>query len=360
MTEKENSKLYKISNAPHIGTKDSVPKIMWMVVIALMPACIFSVFTFGIKALILLVAGVLGALAAEAICQYFLKHPITVFDGSAAITGLLVAMNVPPEAPFWVVIIGSFFAVIIVKQLFGGLGFNIFNPALMARAFMMASWPTHMASGWHNFGGTNSLSGSVTNTMGVPPAVFDAITTATPLALIKDIPRIVNEYGVPIETLQEFIYSSEMIQSHFIGNIGGCIGETSALLLLVGGIFLLIRRIITWHIPVSYIGTVAILFFIYFLATGEPHPHFGALYHVLGGGLFLGAFFMATDMVTSPITTNGMLLFGIGCGVLTFVIRAFGGYPEGVSYSIILMNAVVPLIDRYIKPKVFGTVGKEG
>ncbi len=361
MTENNDKKngevkgILRISNAPHLKSKSSVPQIMWMVVLALMPAAGYSVYVFGINALIVMVSSVFAAVAAEALFQFMMKKKITVHDGSAVITGLLVAMNVPPDSPAWMSVIGSFFAIIIVKQLFGGLGFNIFNPALAARAFLMASWPVYMTTKWHKFAGSNILSEGIKNRLNLPPQAFDAITQSTPLAVIKEGPKILAGYNLTLRDIQELILSPEMFKSLFFGNIGGCIGETSVVMLLIGGIFLLARRIITWHIPVSYIGTVAVMAYVYYLIAGYPPAHLMVLFHTLSGGLFLGAFYMATDYVSSPVSPRGMIIFGIGCGVITFVIRIWGGYPEGVSYSILLMNAVVPIIDRLTRPKVFGT-----
>ena len=356
MAEKKGtSPMLTISSAPHVRVNDSVNKIMWTVVIALLPALVYGIYIFGMKALILTVAAVLSAVASEALFQLVMKRPVQVFDGSAVITGLLVAMNVPPGAPVWMVVLGSAFAIIIVKQLFGGLGFNVFNPALAARAFMLASWPVYMTTGWHKFQGVSVLASDVKNNLALPQEAFDALTQATPLGVLKEGPALLAEYNITLDQLNSFIFSPEMIKSAFIGNVGGCIGETSALLLLVGGIILLIRRVITWHIPVSFIGTVGILAYLHYMVAGYPNAGMIALSHVATGGLFLGAFFMATDMVTSPVTARGMILFGAGCGAITFVIRVWGGYPEGVSYSILLMNAAVPLIDRFMKPKVFGT-----
>ncbi len=355
MAENSESKsLVTISSAPHIRVKDSVAKIMWTVVIAMLPAAVYSVYLFGMPALKIYAAAIISAMAAEALFQFFMKRPVSLLDGSAVITGMLIAMNVPPAAPLWMVGLGSFFAIIIVKQLFGGLGFNVFNPALAARAFMLASWPVYMTTGWHSFQGKQVLASDVENSIGLPMKAFDALTQATPLGVIKEGPALLKDYGITLQQLQDFIYNPEMIKSAFFGNVGGCIGETSAGLLLLGGIILLVRRVITWHIPVSFIGTVAALAFIYYSVVGYPSVPMVTLTHVVSGGLFLGAFFMATDMVTSPVTGKGMILFGAGCGAITFVIRIWGGYPEGVSYSILLMNAAVPLIDRFMKPKVFG------
>jgi len=348
--KKSPNPLVILSKAPHIKTNDTVSKIMWLVVLALAPSVFFSVYLFGLNTFFILLVATLSALIAEAGIQWFLKKPITIKDGSAFITGLLIGMNMPPEAPVWMVVIGSFFGIIIVKQLFGGLGFNIFNPALAARAFLLASWPVEMTTKWHKFSGNRVLADNLEN-ISMSPQAFDAISQATPLAILKGGPEL---YNLSQSQLYDLLLSSKMLMFLFLGNIGGTIGETSALLLLIGGIFLLFRKIITWHIPVSFIGTVVFLAFFYYLATGHPSAHFLAFFHLLSGGLFLGAFFMATDMVTSPMTAKGMVLFGIGCGFITFVIRIWGGYPEGVSYSILLMNALVPLIDKFTKPKVFG------
>ena len=358
MAEKEKSeskqKLLVLTGAPHIRSGESISKIMWSVIIALTPAAAFSVYLFGIPALKLMAVSVAAAVAAEALIQLLLRKRVTALDGSAAITGLLLAMNVPPGAPLWMVAIGSAFAIIIVKHLFGGLGFNIFNPALAARAFLLASWPVHMTTTWHRFGEYNVLMQNAQNSVGFPPAVFDALTQATPLTLMKEGPRILADNNIALSKLYDMALAPEMLRSLFLGTVGGSIGETSALLLLIGALFLMIRKIITWHIPLSFIGAVAAAAAGYYTLTGFPAPHLMVLFHVLSGGLILGAFFMATDMVTSPVSKKGMVIFGVGCGLLTFVIRLWGGYPEGVSYAILIMNAVVPLIDRYTKPRVFG------
>ncbi len=358
MAEEQNSGTELVlSNPPHLRSDQSLRVIMWSVVIALMPSTIYALSLYGIGILFVMSASIGAAVAAEAVFQLLMKKPLTITDGSAVITGLLLAMNVPPDAPVWMVAIGAVFAIIIPKQLFGGIGFNIFNPALAARAFLLASWPVEMTTRWHQFGTTNVFSDAALRPGCLPQHAFDTITQATPLAALKEAPALLSEMNAPLNCFYDFMFSSTTLKSLFIGNIGGCIGETSALLLLIGGLFLLIRRIITWHIPVSYIGTVAGFMLAYYLITGFPHPFKVTLFHLISGGLFLGAFFMATDMVTSPITTRGMIIFGIGCGIITSVIRIWGGYPEGVSYSILLMNATVPLIDRYVRPRLFGTSG---
>ncbi|MCK4261683.1 RnfABCDGE type electron transport complex subunit D, partial [bacterium] len=286
----------------------SIPRVMWSVVIALVPAMAASIYFFGISALTTISVSVISAISTEAIIQRLRHKPITISDGSAVVTGILLALVLPPRIPCWMVIIGSFCAIALAKQLFGGLGYNIFNPALVGRAILLASFPIAMTT-WRK--------------------PFEAVTCATPLTLIKE--RICE--GLP------------SYWELFIGKVGGSLGETSVLALLIGAVFLLLRGYISWHIPLSCLGTVALL-----TAILNQDP----LFHLLTGGLILGAFFMATDMVTTPLTKKGKLVFGIGVGIIVVVIRLKGGYPEGVCYSILLMNAFTPLIDRWIKPKVFG------
>lgn len=307
MEEEKDSSLI-VSEAPHVRDKENIRKIMWMVVIALLPAAVAGVYFFGADALFIILFSVFSAVLTEGIIQKFLKKPLTILDGSAVITGMLLGLILPPTVPIWIPISGAVFAVAIGKHVFGGLGFNIFNPALAGRAFLVASWPLLMTK-W------------------ISP---DGITGATPLGILK------------LEGIKAAGYSQL-----FLGNISGCIGETSALALLIGALFLFYRKIISWRIPLTYIGTV----FLFSLIFGKD-----PVFHVLAGGLFIGAFFMATDYVTSPITKNGKLIFGFGCGILTVIIRLYSGLPEGVMYSILLMNALTPLIERYTAPKPFGLV----
>lgn len=309
---KSNNLIVTVS--PHITSGETIGKVMYTVIIALIPAIAISYIFFGMKAINIIVISVLTAVVLEATVQRLRHKPITILDGSAIITGILLAFNLPPTVPFWLPILGTSVAILIAKHAFGGLGNNIFNPALVGRAFLLAAYPMHMTR-WLP---TRFAEG------------VDISTYATPLAVIKE------RVG---EALPDYF-------SMFIGNIGGCIGETGALVLILGGLFMLMRKIITWHIPIAYIGTVALLTW---LMGKDP------LFHILSGGLMLGAIFMATDMVTSPVTPRGMIIFGIGCGIMTIVIRLFGKYPEGVSYSILFMNACTPLIDRYTGPRRFGT-----
>ena len=306
------------SSSPHIRSDETTQKLMLDVIIALVPALAASIYYFGFKAMILLLASVISAVATEYLCQKFMNRPITVTDLSAVVTGILLAFNLPAQAPWWIAVVGSVFAIGIVKQVFGGIGFNFLNPALAGRAFLMASWSPHIAGGFIN------------------PAT-DAVASATPLAMIK---------GTASGQLPS-------LWDMFIGNIPGVIGETSSILLLAGGIYLIYRGTIKWIIPAFYIGTVAVIALI-FDAGNLP-------YHILGGGLILGAFFMATDYATSPVTDKGKIIYAVGAGVLTMLIRKLGGYPEGVSYSILLMNILTPMIDKYVKPHVFGvaTGGKK-
>ena len=304
-------------SSPHIRSSQNVRSIMRDVIIALMPAALASVYFFKWKAALLILATVVSCVLAEYLWAKITKKANTVGDLSAVVTGMLLAFNLSAEVPVWIAAIGGVFAIIIVKQLFGGLGHNFVNPALAARAFLMASWPVQMTR-W--------------KTPGV-----DAVSSATPLDLIKN----GSELSGRLPDLWDL----------FIGNIGGCLGETSTLALLIGAAYLLIRRVISLETPAAFIGTVGLMTWV----LGGDHLFTGDfIYHILSGGLMLGAFFMATDYTTSPVTFKGRIIMGIGCGLLTSVIRLYGGYPEGMTYAILLMNLVVPMIDRYIIPKSFG------
>jgi len=343
-----------VSSSPHLTDRESVPKIMYGVVLSLVPAAIGSVYFFGAQAAWVILIAIVSAVAAEAILQLLLRKPTTITDGSAIVTGILLAYNLPPEVPWWIPVIGSFFAIAVGKIPFGGLGYNPMNPALLGRAFLLASWPTKMTifAVEEPYKNVASLSG------------IDAITNATPLNVFKQASEAIANQTNLLNENRELVIPSEVISqlydssgNLFWGKVGGCLGETSVFLLLLGALYLIYKRYISLKVPISYIGTVALLSWIFGgtegFFSGDP------VFHVLSGGLILGAFFMATDMVTSPVTYKGRIIFGIGCGVLTVVIRLVGGYPEGVSYSILLMNLTVPLIDRYTKPKVFGEVKKK-
>lgn len=309
-----------IASSPHIRSSESVQSVMRDVLIALAPAAIASIYFFRTGAIINIISSIVGAVLAEYLMQKIFKKPITINDLSAVVTGLLLAFNVPASAPWWMTFVGGFFAIAVAKQLFGGLGMNFMNPALVARALLLASWPVQMTA-W---------------TLPITKSV-DIVSTSTPLAFIK----------------QSHVVERTGIMDMFLGNIPGSLGETSALLLILGGIYLIYRGVITYVIPAVYILTVAILAYAF---SGFDSSMI--MYNVFGGGLMLGAFFMATDYATSPLTVKGQIIYAFGCGLLTSVIRYFGGYPEGVSYSILLMNVCTPLIERQVRPRVFGEVKK--
>lgn len=304
-------------SSPHIRRGVTTQGIMRDVIIALLPAALCSVIFFKVQAAMLILVTVVSCVAAEYAWCRLTKKENTLTDLSAVVTGLLLAFNLPPALPPWIAAIGGVFAIIIVKQLFGGLGHNFVNPALAARAFMVASWPVQMTS-WQEPG-------------------WDAVSTATPLAVMKS--------GEAAGQLPE-------LWNMFLGNTGGCIGETSVLALLIGAVYLLVKRVISPELPLVFIGTVG--FMTWMLGGSEGLFTGDFVYHIFAGGLILGAFFMATDYTTSPVTFRGRIVMGIGCGLLTSIIRLYGGYPEGVSYSILLMNLVVPIIDRYMIPESFG------
>lgn len=319
----------RASSSPHIRSQDSSRSLMLDVLVALLPAFGMSLYVFGLDALIRAVVSTAAAVGFEFLYRKLLKKPQSITDLSAAVTGLLLAFTCPPTIPVWMLIIGDFFAIFLVKQLYGGLGKNFLNPALAGRAALVACYAGAMTT-WAAPNGGAILSAAT------PSA--DAVTTATPLALMK-----AGDFATLVENCS--------LQDMLLGTIGGSMGETSALLLLCGGIYLLLRKVITWHIPVAYIGTVALLTFLF--PRGNDPLQF-MLYNILGGGLMLGAFFMATDYVTSPVTGKGRLIYGIGCGLLTVFIRYYGSYPEGVCYSILVMNCCVWIIDKYVKPERFG------
>ena len=334
-----------LSSSPHITDRESIPKIMYSVVLFLVPAGCGAVYFFGLQALWVILAAVVAALATEALVQKVMKKPVTIADGSALLTGVLLAYNLPADVPLWLPIVGSVFAIAVGKQVFGGLGYNPMNPALLGRAFLLASWPAHMLI----FSGAPPRGGTVSG--------IDVVTGATPLNVFKQSRDIIaHSADYPVEKVTEAHQAiSHLYDSFgklFWGQVGGSLGETSVFLLLIGAVFLMYKRYIGWKIPFSYIGTVALLSWIFGGTSGFFTGNI--LFHILSGGLILGAFFMATDMVTSPITFRGRIIFGIGCGVITVLIRQVGGYPEGVSYSILLMNLTTPLLDRWTKPKVFG------
>ncbi|TNF45768.1 MAG: RnfABCDGE type electron transport complex subunit D [Bacteroidetes bacterium] len=323
------SNLLTISPSPHIHSADSTQKIMLRVVYAMIPALLWSVFVFGLDALRVTLIAVVACLAFEYVIQkYLMKIKPMITDGSALITGILLAFNVPSNIPWWIIVIGALASIGIGKLSFGGLGSNIFNPALVGRVFLLISFPVQMTS-WP----VNSRSG------------IDAVTSATPLGIIKE--GITN--GTPISEISKSLPSTvEML----FGEIGGSLGEISAFLLILGGLYMLFTKVITWHIPVSIIVTVGLVAGIFWLVN--PEVYINPVYHLLTGGLMLGAIFMATDMVSSPMNPKGQLIYGVGIGLITISIRLFGAYPEGISFAILIMNAFTPLINTYVKPKRFG------
>jgi H+/Na+-translocating ferredoxin:NAD+ oxidoreductase subunit D len=329
------SPLWNVSVSPHVKSRESVEKIMWTVVACLLPPLILSVFIFGLQTLIITLISVISCVATEAISQKLLNRPITIRDGSAVITGLLLAYIIPPGVPYWIPILGAVMSIYVAKHLLGGIGFNIFNPALIGRAFLLATFPVAMTSAWL----APIRDAAVFKYMGTG---IDAVSTATPLYVLK-------HYGMAA-VLEKFGSLSTIYSDFFIGWRPGCIGETSALLLLIGGIYLLYKKYITWHIPISVIVSVGFFTWVFGgekLFTGNP------LLAVLSGGVILGAFFMATDYVTSPTQKTGKLIFGVGVGALTVLIRLKGGYPEGVCYAILLMNPLTPALETWFKPKRF-------
>ena len=320
-----------VSSSPHVRTNKDTSYIMKQVVIALLPATLAALFFFRLSALNVIFFCVTGSVGAEFVCQKISKQESTIGDFSAVVTGLLLAFNVPASLPWWMCLLGAAFAIIVVKMVFGGIGNNFVNPALAARAFLLASFPVAMTL-WTRTGVNWVSSGNI-----------DAYTTATPLSFLK-----AGSNGV-----SSLADSGISISDMLIGNIGGCIGETSAVLIILGGLYLMYKGIINYVIPTFYICTVAILMFI----LGGFNFTF-VIYELLAGGLMLGAFFMLTDYTTSPMTKKGQIIYAVLAGLITTVIRLYGGYPEGVSYSILLVNIMTPLIDKYTKTKVFGEVSK--
>lgn len=321
-----------ISASPHVHSDRTSKKLMYDVLIALIPAFLVSIYVFGIGALLVTAVAVISCMIFEFVIQkYLLKTEITITDGSALITGVLLAFNLPSSLPIYMVVIGSFVAIGVAKLSFGGLGYNVFNPALVGRVFLLVSFPVQMTM-WPTPVENNAT-------------LADAVTGATPLGIIKEDLL----YGGTMSQISSKLPSNMDL---LFGITGGSIGEMSALALLIGGIFLILRKVITWHIPVVMLVTMAVFTGIFW--SIDPEHYANPLIHLLSGGAILGAFYMATDLVTSPMTKKGMVVFAIGIGVITVVIRLFGAYPEGVSFAILIMNAFVPLINTYFKPRRFG------
>lgn len=330
--------LLNVSPSPHTHGKESTQKLMLNVVIALVPAFVISVLYFGAGAVIVTATSVASCLLFEYLIQKFVfKKPISINDGSALVTGILLAFNVPSNLPVFIIIIGSFVSIAVAKMTFGGLGNNPFNPALVGRVFMLISFPVQMTT-WPV-------------PQGLATGYTDAVTGATPLAIIKE--GLKN--GEPLSQLMREIPDFAQM---FLGKMGGSIGEIAAVALLIGFIYLLARKVITWHIPVSVIGSMALFTTILWLIN--PEKNASPMFHILAGGVLLGAIYMATDYVTSPMVPKAMLIYGCGIGIITVVIRVYGAYPEGVSFAILIMNAFVPLMNSYIKPKRFGEEVRNG
>ncbi|MBE6022850.1 MAG: RnfABCDGE type electron transport complex subunit D [Cellulosilyticum sp.] len=313
-------KMLIVSSSPHAKASHTTRSVMLDVIIALMPALLVAVYFYGLRVLWLTAISVICCVGFEWIWEKSFKRTITIGDLSAVVTGILLAYNIPANAPTYIVVVGAFVAIILAKQVFGGIGQNFINPALAARAFLLAGYSTSMRS-------------FMVPIPGEFVAGVDAITSATPLELMKN--DLMDELPSLVDA--------------FIGNIGGCIGEASAIALLIGGLYLIIRKVITWHIPVCYLGSIFIL-----TTLLNGFDVYLSFYSLFLGGAMLGAFFMATDYTTTPMTIKGQVIFAIGAGVITTLVRLFGGYPEGVSYSILIMNLVVPLIDKYVKVRRFG------
>ena len=321
---------FTISPSPHVHGGDSIEKNMYGVLIALVPTFIFSIVFFGLGAILVTLTSVVACLVFEYVIQkYLMKQRPTIWDGSAIITGVLLAFNLPSSLPLWIVVIGALVAIGIGKMSFGGLGNNIFNPALVGRVFLLISFPVQMTT-W-----------PVPNGF----ATADAVTGATPLALVKEAVKNGQAVG---DALSSAGFSTGNL---ILGNMGGSLGEVAAIGLLLGFAYMLIRKIISWHIPVAIFATVIV--FSWILNLADPAQFAGPVFHLFTGGLMLGAIFMATDYVTSPMTHKGMLIYGVGIGLLTVIIRVFGAYPEGMSFAILIMNGFTPLINRYCKPRRF-------
>lgn len=332
------AKLLHVSPSPHVHSDDTIPRLMYDVVIALAPAMILAVYYFGYTVLIVGTISVLSCILTEYVIQkYILKTKVTIADGSAAVTGVLLAFNLTPDLPVYMIVFGAIVSIGIGKMTFGGLGNNPFNPALVGRVFLLISFPVAMTS--------------TPVPMGFNTSYTDAVTAPTPLSVIKEGLR----NGTPVPQLMDDIPS---YQNLFFGNMGGSLGEIAGAALVLGLLYMLIRKVITWHIPIITLGTIfgftGILWLINPMQNADP------VFHLLTGGVLLGAIYMATDYVTSPMTKKGMTIYAIGIGAITVIIRVWGAYPEGISFAILIMNGFVPIINRYVKTKRFGKEVQHG
>lgn len=331
------NKLLVVSPSPHVHSGESTSRLMYNVVLALIPALAVTLFYFGIGALIVTSISIVSCMVFEFLIQkYLMKAKPSLTDGSALVTGLILAFNLPSNLPWWIVVIGALVAIGVGKMSFGGLGSNPFNPALVGRVFLLISFPVQMTS-WPL---------PIESRM----AYIDAITGATPLAIVKE----GLSAGTPMSQIADQIPSHMQL---FMGAMGGSLGEIAAFALLIGFVWMLVTKVVTWHIPVSIFATIGIFTGILWLIN--PEANADPIFHLITGGVMLGAIFMATDYVTSPMHPKGMWVFGIGIGVITVVIRVWGAYPEGISFAILIMNAFVPLINRYLKPARFGEIKKD-
>jgi len=369
---------FELAMSPHVSSKQTTRKIMFDVVIALLPALAAAAWFFGPRALLIVFISAATAVVSEYLCLKFMKRPVSfALDGSAIVTGMLLAYNLPSGVPLWLPVLGTVFAIVVGKQAFGGLGHNIVNPALLGRAFLMASFPILMTAGWiapeswrsdDNPWDTNGI--VLEEMSSIPDA--DAISGATPLNVLKqtfDLDSSAENalqegntseaeyFGGKAASIRSALSCNTTYTNLLIGRRGGCLGETSIILLLVGAVYLVMRGVLELRLPISYLGTVALFAWVF---GGSGWFNGDPLFHVLAGGVVLGGVFMVSDMVTTPVTPKGRIIFGIGAGLLTMVIRRWGGYPEGCSYSILLMNLVTPLIDRHTLPKEFGEVKENG
>ena len=328
-----SSQPYIVSASPHVHSARTSSSLMYDVVIALVPAFLVSLYVFGINALIATATAIIACILFEYLIQrYILRTNVTIGDGSALITGILLAFNLPAGIPVWMIVIGSLVAIGVAKLSFGGLGYNIFNPALVGRVFLLVSFPVEMTL-WPTAVENNTT-------------LVDAVTGATTLGLIKD--------GIQFgQTMTEISAQIPSTTNMFLGITSGSLGEMSAVALLIGGIYLIARKVISWHIPITVLATIVAMTGVFWWI--DPEMYADPLIHLLAGGAILGAFYMATDLVTSPVTKKGMVIFAFGIGVITVVIRLWGAYPEGISFAILIMNAFVPLINSYFKPRRFGS-----
>ena len=356
MTDSQQNEIY-LSSSPHFTKGTKTQFLMLTVLIALLPECVYGVILFGIRALVTICVSVVSAVVFEALFQKLTRQNVCVNNLSAAVTGVLLALVCPPTIPVWMVVLGALFAVVVAKGLFGGLGANVFNPALTGRAFMFVSFSSAMGASWMNLAsGVNKWDYHATGVLpldalssasidAITSATMDAVTSATPLSQIK---------------AGTFVADADTYLQYFLGNRSGCIGETSILLILISFVFLLITKVIDWRAPLAMVGTVAVATFIASMAKfGDSAQALSdVLMALLTGGLLFGATFMVTDYATTPVTKPGRVVFGFGCGIITFLIRRFGGYPEGVMFSILIMNALAPFLN-YLTVRKYG-YGKKG